>query len=349
MLLKFLVDLNDLKSKLYQMSMISDSVKLAKVIAILAVLDLLAIFLSLSIGSSGYDQLFKIITGKADDTARNIVLNCRLPEMLLAIIAGASLSASGCAMQALFRNPLAEPYVLGIASGASVGAALSVALEIGDIYLHSRIIIAFCFALLTTYLVYTIGSSSRFRDQTYAILLAGVAIASFFSGVTSILVYFSARSMHKVIFWLMGSFSSAVWEEIYFSAPIVVAGILYLLATSWNLNALLLGDEHAAAVGLNVEKYRKSLIAVVALLTSATVAVSGVIGFVGIIIPHTMRILVGEEHQRLLPSTIMLSIAFMPLIDLLSRTLTSGVLPVGAITAMLGGPFFLYLLLRRSI
>ncbi len=328
--------------------MISDSVRLAKVIVMLAALDLLAIFLSLSIGSSGYDQLFKILAGNADDTTRNIVLNCRLPEMLLAIIAGASLSASGCAMQALFRNPLAEPYVLGIASGASVGAALSVALGIGDIYLHSRIALAFCFALLTTALVYAIGSSSRFGDQTYAILLAGVAIASFFSGITSILVYFSAKSMHKVIFWLMGSFTP-MWEGVYFSGPIVVAGVIYLLATSWNLNALLLGDEHAAAVGLNVERYRKSLIAVVALLTSATVAVSGVIGFVGIIIPHTMRILVGEEHQRLLPSTVMLSIAFMPLIDLLSRTLTSGVLPVGAITAMLGGPFFLYLLLRRSI
>ncbi len=328
--------------------MISDSVRLAKVIVMLAALDLLTIFLSLSIGSSGYDQLFKILAGSADDTTRNIVLNCRLPEMLLAIIAGASLSASGCAMQALFRNPLAEPYVLGIASGASVGAALSVALGIGDVYLHSRIALAFCFALLTTALVYAIGSSSRFGDQTYAILLAGVAIASFFSGVTSILVYFSAKSMHKVIFWLMGGFTP-MWEGVYFSGPIVVAGVIYLLATSWNLNALLLGDEHAAAVGLNVERYRKSLIAVVALLTSATVAVSGVIGFVGIIIPHTMRILVGEEHQRLLPSTVMLSIAFMPLIDLLSRTLTSGVLPVGAITAMLGGPFFLYLLLRRSI
>ncbi len=331
------------------MSTVLDSVKFAKVIAILLTFDLIAVILSLNIGSSGYNQLLHLISGNADDTTLGLVLNYRLPEMLLAIVAGVSLSASGCAMQALFRNPLAEPYVLGVASGASVGAALSIALGVGDVYLHSRIILAFCFALLTTYLVYTIGCSSRFRDQTYAILLAGVAIASFFSGVTSILVYFSAQSMHKVIFWLMGGFSNPMWEEVIFSVPIAIAGSLYLLATSWNLNALLLGDEHAAAVGLNVERYRKSLIAVVALLTSATVAVSGVIGFVGIIIPHTMRILVGEEHQRLLPSTILLSIAFMPMIDLLSRTLTSGVLPVGAITAMLGGPFFLYLLLRRSV
>lgn len=318
--------------------------KLRTVISLLVIFNVVAAVLSISIGSSGYGIL-QIIHGKADDTVISIIFDYRLPALILAMIVGASLSASGCAMQALFRNPLAEPYILGVASGASVGAAMAVALRIGHISL--RIVFAFFFALLTAYLVYLIGTSSRFRDQTYAILLAGVAIASFFSGVTSILIYFSAQSMHEVVFWLMGSFSNPAWEKIYFSLPIAVAGIAYLLATSWNLNALLLGDEHALAVGLNVERYRKFLIAVVALLTSASVAVSGVIGFVGIIVPHTMRLVVGEEHQRLLPSTILMSTAFMPLIGLISRIATSGVLPVGAITAMLGGPFFLYLL-RRS-
>jgi iron complex transport system permease protein len=322
-------------------------VKVATAISILLIFNLAAILLSLGVGSSGYDHIFKIISGNADDSVRTIVFEFRLPAMLLAMIVGASLSASGCAMQALFRNPLAEPYILGVASGASVGAALAVSLKIGEIY--SRIAFAFFFALFTAYLVYLIGTSSRFRDQTYAILLAGVAIASFFSGVTSILIYFSSQSMHEVVFWIMGSFSNPAWEKVYISLPIAIAGIAYLLITSWNLNALLLGDEHAIAVGLNVESYRKSLIAVVALLTSATVAVSGVIGFVGIIVPHTMRLLVGEEHQKLLPSTILLSTAFMPLIGLISRISTSGNLPVGAITAMLGGPFFLYLLLRRSV
>ena len=312
----------------------------------LLALNILALLLSLGVGSGGYEYLFQVISGNADETARKIVLEYRLPRYLMAVIAGASLSASGCAMQALFRNPLAEPYVLGVASGASVGAALSVALYMETIY--SRVLFAFFSALLTAYIVYLIGSSSRFRDQTYAILLAGVAIASFFSGLTSILIYFSAQSMHKVIFWLMGSFSNPFIEEVLFALPITIFGLIYLLIISWNLNALLLGDEHAAAVGINVERFRKSLIAVVALLTSTTVAISGVIGFVGIIVPHTMRILVGEEHQKLLPSTILLSTAFMPVIDVVARTSTSGELPVGAITAMLGGPFFLYLLMRRS-
>nr|WP_269140565.1 iron chelate uptake ABC transporter family permease subunit [Archaeoglobus neptunius] len=303
--------------------------------------------LALSVGSAGYDYLFRIISGSADDTAVKIVFEYRLPRLLLAMVAGAALSSSGCAMQALFRNPLAEPYVLGVASGASVGAALSVALGIEGIY--SRMGLAFSIALLTAYIVYMIGSASRFRDQTYAILLAGVAMASFFSGVTSLLIYFSTQNMHKVIFWLMGSFSNPFMEEVLFALPVTIAGVIYLIVTSWNLNALLLGDEHASAVGINVERYRRSLIAVVALLTSATVAVSGVIGFVGIIIPHTMRILVGEEHQKLLPSTVLLSTAFMPAIDIITRISTNGELPVGAITAMLGGPFFLYLLLRGSV
>lgn len=321
--------------------------KLSTLIPSLLILDVIVILLSLAIGSSGCDQLFKILSGSADDTTSKIVFDYRLPRLLLAMIAGISLSASGCAMQALFRNPLAEPYILGVASGASVGVAMSIVLNFDTI--HSRLMLAFFSALFTSYLVYAIGTSSRFKDQTYAILLAGVAIASFFSGFTSVLIYFSAQDMHKVVFWLMGSFSNPLWEEIYFAAPFAIAGVAYLLVTSWNLNALLLGDEHAMAVGINIERYRKSLIAVVALLTSATVAVNGVIGFVGIIIPHTVRIIVGEEHQKLLPSTILLSLAFMPAVDLLARITTSGELPVGAITAMVGGPFFLYLLLRRSL
>lgn len=316
-------------------------------ILILLILNILAATLSLGLGGAGYDLLLKILSGRADEAVWNIVLNYRLPRLLLSIIAGACLSSSGCAMQALFRNPLADPYILGVASGASVGAAISIAF--GFEAVHSRLLFAFISALFTAYLVYLIGTSAKFRDQTYAILLAGVAVSSFLSGLTSILIYFSAQSMHKVVFWLMGSFSNPFKEEIMLAIPLATFGIAYLLSTSWNLNALLLGEEHAKAVGINVENYRRSLIAVVALLTSTTVAVSGVIGFVGIIIPHTARMLVGEEHQKLLPSTLLLSTAFMPLIDVVARISTSGEIPVGAITAILGGPFFLYLLVRRAV
>lgn len=317
-------------------------------IPLLIAINLLVFFVSLSIGSAhyGFKEVLEVIWGTADETARAIIFDYRLPRVLLAMIVGASLSASGCSLQALFRNPLAEPYVLGIASGASLGAILSVVLGLN---VFGRILLAFISAILTAYLVFFIGNTRKFRDQSYAILLAGIAIASFLSGINSLLIYLHSQSLHQVVFWLMGSFSNPQWEEIYFCLPFLIIGLSFLLATSWNLNALLLGDEHARAVGINVDRYRSELIVFTSLLTSTAVAVSGVIGFVGIIIPHTVRILIGEEHRQLLPATILLATAFMPLVDIFARISTSGEIPVGAITAMLGGPFFLYLLLRRGL
>lgn len=317
-------------------------------IVLLLILNVAVALFSISVGSShyGFDEIFQIIKGTADEAARAIIVDYRLPRLVLAMIVGASLSASGCSLQALFRNPLAEPYVLGVASGASMGAILSVIFGFG---MFGRILLAFFSAILTAYLVFFIGNTKKFRDQSYAILLAGIAIASFLSGLNSLLLYLHSQSLHLVIFWLMGSFSNPQWEEVYFSLPFLVIGLSFLLATSWNLNALLLGDEQAKAVGINVERYRAELIVFTSLLTSTAVAVSGVIGFVGIIIPHTVRLLIGEEHRKLLPNTILLSTAFMPLVDVFARISTSGEIPVGAITAMLGGPFFLYLLMRRGL
>lgn len=317
-------------------------------IPLLLALNSIVFLTSLSIGSSsyGFEDLMKIVLGEADDVTKSIILDYRLPRVLIAMIVGASLSASGCSLQALFRNPLAEPYILGIASGASFGAIISIIFELT---IFGRIILAFTFAMLTAYLVFLIGNIKKFREQNYAILLAGIAITSFLSGINSLLIYLHSQSLHRVMFWLMGSFSNSQWEEIYFSIPFLLIGISFLLATSWNLNALLLGYEHAKAVRINVERYRAELVVFTSLLTSTAVAISGVIGFVGIIIPHTVRIIVGEEHRQVLPATILLSTAFMPFVDILARTLTSGEIPIGAITAMLGGPFFLYLLMRKGI
>ncbi|MFN3384350.1 MAG: FecCD family ABC transporter permease [Archaeoglobaceae archaeon] len=311
----------------------------------LVTLNLVAILVSLTVGSSGYgvESLVSILSGKASEIERLIILEYRLPRLLIAMLVGASLAVSGTALQAIFRNPLAEPYILGIASGASLGAIISVVLELGIL---SRFALAFLTSIAVVQLVLVIGGSKRFRDQSYAILLTGIAIASFLSGLNSLLIYLHSQSLHQVIFWLMGSFSNPIWEEIYVAIPIFVLCTSFLLLTSWNLNALLLGDEHARAVGLNVDRYRTQLILVSSLLTSAAVATSGVIGFVGIIVPHTIRMLLGEEHSRLLPATILFSTAFMPIVDVFAR-LWSGEIPIGALTAMLGGPFFVYLLWKR--
>lgn len=315
-------------------------------IAILAILNVISALVGLSVGSSniGIYDVVKVLTGDSNENVKQIVLNCRLPRLLLAMLVGSSLATAGCSMQAFFRNPLADPYILGISSGACVGVALVIILEIATI--QNIMISAFLMALITAFLVYKIGSLARFREQSYAILLAGIAISCFMNGLASILIYLASQSMHLVVFWIMGSFSNTTWNDVFFLAPVSILCILFIFLNSWNLNAILMGDEHAKAVGLDVERFQKELLAVVSLLTASAVAVSGIIGFVGIIIPHTMRLIVGESHQTLIPATILFGSAFMPLVDVIARTTTAGELPVGAITAMLGAPFFVYLLLR---
>ena len=314
-----------------------------RVIAVLILLNIASLLLGLCVGSavSPMDTLKSLFS--EESVVKEIVVNYRLPRTLMTMVVGASLAAAGCAMQAFFRNPLADPYILGVSSGASVGAATAILLGLATTY--NLIIFAFASSLVTAFLVYRLGKSS-FLNEGYAILLAGIAVASFLSGLTAILIYLAGESMHKVVFWIMGSFANPRWEKLIFSAPFAIACIAYLLLNTWNLNAILLGDEHAMAVGLNVSAFRKKIIAAVSLLTSAAVAVSGVIGFVGIIIPHTMRLIVGESHQRLLPAAILFGSAFMPIVDVIARTAVSGELPVGAITAMIGAPFFVYLLRR---
>ncbi len=316
-----------------------------RIIAALVLLNVAALLLGLLVGSaiSPLDAAMGLLG--AGDGARDIVLAYRLPRTLMAMLVGAALSAAGCSMQAFFRNPLADPYVLGISSGASVGAATAILLGIGSTL--NLILFAFSASLVTAFLVYRLGRSPA-MSESYAILLAGIAVASFLSGLTAILIYLAGEGMHKVVFWIMGSFVNPAWEKIYFSTPFVFGCITYLLLNTWNLNAILLGDEHAMAVGLNVSRFRKKLIAAVSLLTASAVAISGIIGFVGIVIPHTMRLIVGESHQKLLPAAVLFGAAFMPVVDIVARTAVSGELPVGAITAMIGAPFFVYLL-RRGV
>ncbi len=310
---------------------------------ILIVVDLIAFIAGIGIGSSGI-SFGDIIS--PTPTAFKIVFEYRLPRTLMAMIVGAGLAAAGCSLQALFRNPLADPYILGVSSGASVGAAFVILFGIASTV--NIMVSAFAFAIVTSWVVYRIGRTEA-GIPVYTLLLAGVAMAAFLSGVTSLLIYISAQDMYQVVFWIMGGFWTANWlkvEVILF--PILLSSI-YLILSSWNLNAILMGEEHAMSVGVDVESFKKKVIAVTALLTSAAVSVSGVIGFVGLITPHAMRLIAGENNKVLLPASLLAGAAFMPLVDLLSRTVTTGELPVGIITALLGAPFFLYLLRRSKI
>lgn len=319
-----------------------------KLISMLIVLNALIFILCLSLGSSnvGFHDVVEVVNGNADTNTRLIILGFRMPRIVTSMLVGAALSTAGCAMQALFRNPLADPYVLGISSGASVGAAFVILIGIATTL--NIMLAAFVFSLLTAFVVYKLGET-KIGLPVYTLLLAGVAMASFLSGVTSLLIYLAGREMHQIIFWIMGGFWTAQWEKVWFIFIPIVGSIVYILFNAWNLNAILMGEEHALSVGIDVESFKKKIIGAASLLTSSSVAVSGVIGFVGIIIPHAMRLIVGENHRTLIPTTILFGAAFMPLVDLVSRTATEGEIPVGIITALLGAPFFIYLLRRAKV
>jgi len=311
-------------------------------------LNVFIFFLCLSLGSSsiGFYDVIDILNGVADDNTKAIILDYRMPRIITSMLVGSALATAGCAMQALFRNPLADPYVLGISSGASVGAAIVILIGIATTL--NILFAAFISSLLTAFVVYKLGET-KVGLPIYTLLLAGVAMASFLSGVTSLLVYLAGKDMHQVIFWIMGGFWTANWLKAEFIIIPIVASIIYVLINAWNLNAILMGEEHALSVGINVESFKKKIIGSASLLTSSAVAVSGIIGFVGIIIPHAMRLIVGENHRTLIPTTILFGAAFMPLVDLIARTATDGEIPVGIITALLGAPFFIYLLKRAKV
>jgi len=311
-----------------------------KLLAALVILDIFALFMGLNFGSSGTG----VIDVFGNPTAETIIKDIRLPRTLVAMAVGMALAASGAIMQSLFRNPLADPYILGVSSGASAGAAFIIV--IGFASTLNITASAFIFSLATTFTVYKLGKTKS-GLPVLTLLLAGVAMAYFLSGITSLLIYIAANDMHQVVFWVMGGFWTANWFKVQVILLPIITGIIYSMYHSWKLNAVLLGEEHAMSVGLNVEAFKKKMIVISALLTSSAVSVSGVIGFVGLITPHAMRLIAGEDNRVLLPSSIMCGAAFMPLVDVIARVITDGEVPVGIITALMGAPFFIFLL-RRS-
>jgi len=289
----------------------------------------------------------------ADPTDRmaQIILQIRLPRVLASFTVGAGLSVVGVAMQALVRNPLAEPYVLGISSGASAGASLFY-LGFLPAFIAARIDItlaAFLGALVSISIVYVVarggGSLSVSR-----LLLAGVALASFMAAVSSFVTFASPdlNRMRAVLFWLMGSFSGITWSDLPTAVIVTVVGTLVLISQSRSLDALLTGEEPARSLGVRVEGLKKVLIVLAALVTGVLVSISGAIGFIGLIIPHSIRSLVGVNHRFVLPGSFLAGGLFLVLADTISQVILPGQqIPVGIVTALAGVPFFLYLL-RRS-
>ncbi|MGK4584096.1 FecCD family ABC transporter permease [Kitasatospora sp. HPMI-4] len=293
------------------------------------------------------------LTGRAAEpgTRDLIVWQLRAPRALLAAVVGAGLGLVGAAVQALVRNPLADPYLLGISSGASLGAVAAVVLGTGagTAIGFGASGAAFAGALAAFALVWAIarrgGGFSPLR-----LVLAGVGIGQFLSGFTSYLVLQAGdeQQTRGVLFWLMGSLSGAQWSQLAIPAVAVVAGLLVLQGRARALNALLMGDETAAGLGVDVVRLRRELFVVTSLLTGVLVAVSGAIGFVGLLVPHACRLVVGGDHRRLLPVCALAGAVLLVAVDTVARTaLDNQEVPIGVVTALIGAPALLYLLDRR--
>ncbi|WP_333563653.1 FecCD family ABC transporter permease [Nocardiopsis suaedae] len=276
----------------------------------------------------------------------NAVWQFRLPRALLAALAGASLALAGALIQAVVHNSLAEPYILGVSAGAGVGAVTYIVLGIGIGSLGIGAS-AFAGALMATGAVYFLARKNG-RIAPQRLILAGVALGSLFSAVTSYLtITTDAQNVFSIMFFLLGSVSAATMGSLALPAAALAAVGVFAALRARALNALLVGDEAAASLGVHADRLRTAVLVAAALLTGAVVAVSGGIGFVGLIIPHIARIIVGSDHRRMLPVAVLAGAVFLAASDLLARTLAEpSEIPLGVLTAMVGAPFFLWLLRR---
>ncbi|MGE5590203.1 MAG: FecCD family ABC transporter permease [Bacillota bacterium] len=287
--------------------------------------------------------------GASPAGAGAIIWDLRLPRVVLAALVGAGLSIAGAGFQGLFRNPLADPFILGISSGGALGAALAILASVQLGWVASGIIpvTAFLGALVTVGLVYAVAAAPG-RASSLNLILAGVAVSAFLSAGLSFLTSIASDPAQKAIsFWLVGGFTSASWRHVVLAGPYILAGSLVLLLLGRDLNLLALGEETARQMGVSVTVVQAALVVAASLTTAAAVAVTGVIGFVGLVMPHLTRLWVGPDHRWLLPASALSGAAFLVLADTLGRTLFSPLeVRVGIITGLVGGPFFLYLLQR---
>jgi iron complex transport system permease protein len=321
-------------------------------LVLLAVVLGIALLLSVRLGAVGIDTpgLIDALRGRGDASTITIVRELRLPRAVLAALVGAALGLSGATFQALLRNPLAEPYILGVSGGAAVGAVLALTLGWAAIGAWVLPLSAFAGASLAIVLVLRIAASVGRALDTRVLLLGGVVVGAFFNAVILLaLVFAEAESFRSAIFWMMGGLAGATWTGAALLALYLVPGALLLLALARPLNLLAIGEQTAAHLGTRVEPSKWLAYGVASLLTAAAVSVSGVIGFVGLVIPHVVRLLWGADHRFLLPAAALLGAAFLVLADTLARTLAAPVeLPVGVVTAFIGVPFFVWLLRRRA-
>jgi len=279
------------------------------------------------------------------DIYETVMLEIRLPRILAAVLIGAGLAVSGASFQGLFRNPLVSPDILGVAAGAGFGAALGIIVWGGNPVVIQ--ITAFIFSLLAVAISYAVSKVVR-SNPTLTLILSGMAIAALFTALLSFMKYIADPfdELPTIVFWMMGSLSSIGMSDIFIVAPPILAGIVILMLIRWRLNVLAMGEEEALSLGVDTKKMQMLIVVCATLVTAAAVSISGVIGWVGLVIPHIGRMLVGPSHEKLLTISVLLGAVYLLAIDTITRTAFPVELPIGILTAIIGVPFFIYLLNR---
>lgn len=318
-------------------------------ISILAILLFLASILSLLSGKYplALNELWHSLLsgGKDGSDADSVLWKLRLPRLFAAIVVGAALAVAGSTYQAIFRNPLVSPDILGVSAGAGLGAVLAIFLNLPFAGVQ---LFAFVGGMLAVALVYLLSSSSRHFDPVLVLVLAGVAIGSLLSaGISLVKILADPYSqLSTMTFWLLGGLNSVSQREILWALPFVLLGLIPLILLRWRVNLLSLGDMDGRALGLNTGLLRLILIACATLITAAVVSFAGIIAWVGLVIPHIARLLVGSEFSRLMPTSLLIGAVFLTLTDTIARNAANIELPLGVLTSLIGAPFFLYLLIK---
>ena len=295
-------------------------------------------------------ELFSVLSGQPVATnVETVVLQVRGPRVLAALLIGAALAAAGTAYQGMFRNPLVSPDILGVSTGAALGAVLAIFLSF-NVFLTQ--LLAFAGGLAAVGLVYGVGSRLRGHDPLLALVLTGVVIGTLLGSAIALLKYLADpyNQLPAITFWLLGSLASIAPKDLLVAAPLALAGLVPMLLLRWRMNLLALPDDEARALGVDTRRLRTLVVACATLMTASVVAISGIIGWVGLLIPHAARLVVGPDFGRLLPLAMLMGAAFMLAVDTLCRTLASIEVPPGVLTALIGTPFFLWLfaLARRT-
>lgn len=278
-----------------------------------------------------------------------IIWQIRLPRAILAILVGASLAVAGVVYQALFKNPMADPYILGVSAGAGLGASLGIMLHVGQNALgfYATPLLAFAGGLGTIILVYQIARVGG-RVPMMSLLLAGLALSATLAALMSLVMVLGGKDMQTVVFWLMGGLSAATWDKVKMALPFAVVGLAIPFLYVRELDTMLLGEERAQNLGVDTERVRGVLLVAASMMTAAAVAVSGLIGFIGMMVPHIVRLIIGPAHKWLIPASLLSGATLLVLTDTLARSVMRPVeIPVGIVTAILGGPFFLFLLFKK--